>query len=85
MMGFLTVVLRSEFVSLTREVGGCRTNLSTQKIRLGLDMIIVYKVNGHYALKHTYTSLQQEIMNAIVVKKEEIEAVIDSWNSAKKS
>lgn len=84
-MGFLAVVLRSEFVSLTKKVAGCRTNLSTQKMKPALDMIIMYKVNGHYALKYTYASLQQEIMNAIGVKKEEIEAVIDSWNSAKKS
>lgn len=85
MMGFLTAVLRGEFTSLTRKVAERKTNLSTQKMILALDKIIMYRVNGHYAVKYAYTSMQQEILNALGVEKSEIEDIVTLWNSKNKS
>ncbi len=49
-----------------------------------LDKIIMYKVNGHYAMKYAYTALQQEIIKAVGVDKSEIENVITLWNTKNK-
>lgn len=85
MMGFLTAILRGELTAMTRKITETKTNLSTQKMLLALDKIIMYQVNGHYALKYAYTALQQEIMKALGVEKSEIESVITLWNSKDKA
>lgn len=81
LMGFITAVLRSEITYRTRELSHRMNNISVQKMILTLDKIIMYKVNGHYSLKYAYTSLQQEIMNALDVEKQSIEGLIESFNS----
>lgn len=85
MMGFLTAILRGELTAMTRKITETKTNLSTQKMLLALDKIIMYQVNGRYALKYAYTALQQEIMKALGVEKSEIESVIALWNSKEKA
>ncbi len=55
--------------------------ISVQKMILALDKIIMYRVNGHYSLNYVYTSLKKEILNALVVDKQSIEDVVESWNS----
>lgn len=85
LMGFVTAILRGEFTAMTRKIAESKTNLSTQKMLLALDKIIMYQVNGHYAMKYAYTALQQEILKAINVDKSEIENVITLWNSKDKA
>ncbi len=84
MMGFATAVLRGEFTAMTRKMTESRTNLSTQKMLLALDKIIMYKVKGRYAMKYADTALQQEIMKAVGVDKSEIKNVITLWDSKNK-
>ena len=84
LMGFITAVLRAEMTYRTRELSRRKGNLSIQKMLLALERIIMYRVNGHYPTKHSYTSLQQEILNALEVKKESVEAVVKEWNTREK-
>lgn len=81
LMGFITAVLKAEFTFRTRELSRRKGNLSVQKMLMALDKIIMYKVSEHYSMKYAYTSLQQEIFNALSVEKSSIEAIVTDWNS----
>ncbi len=84
-MGYLTAILRSELVHRTREYVSRHTNMSTQKILLALDKIIIRKTPAGYLQKYALTSQQQEIMNAIGMNKKAIDALIRTINIAYKS
>ena len=81
LMGFITAVIKAEFTFQTRELSRRKGNLSVQKMLMALDKIIMYKVSGHYSMKYAYTSLQQEILNALSIEKPSIEAIVTDWNS----
>ena len=80
-MGFITAVIKAEFTFQPRELSRRKGNLSVQKMLMALDKIIMYKVSGHYSMKYAYTSLQQEILNALSVEKSSIAAIVTDWNS----
>lgn len=81
LMGFITAVLKAEFTFRTRGLSRRKGNLSVQKMLMALDKIIMYKVSGHYSMKYAYTSLQQEILNALSIEKSSIEGIVIDWNS----
>ena len=80
-MGFITAVLKAEFIFRTKKLSHRKGNLSVQKMLMSLDKIIMYKVSDHYSMKYACTSLQQEILNALSIEKPAIETIITDWNS----
>ena len=83
-VAFVTASIRSEITHLTREVSARRHGISVQKMLLSLDKIIMHKTHGVWSLKYALTAEQQEIMNALGVKKSDLQSIVDRWNSKQK-
>ena len=80
LLGFVTAVLRSEITFRTREMREQKGNVSTQKILLELDKIIMSKAGNSYSLKYAYTAFQQQAMNAIGLSKKDVGKIITACN-----
>lgn len=83
-VAFVTAAVRSEMTHLTRGVSARRHGISVQKMLLSLDKIIMHKTRGVWSLKYSLTAEQQEIMNALGMKKADLQRVVDKWNSKSK-
>ena len=81
----MTASIRSEITHLTLEVSARRHGISVQKMLLSPDKIIMHKTHGVWSLKYALTAEQQETMNALGVKKTDLQKIVDGWNSKSKS